>query len=399
MPSIFDNRVHFNGEVFGKYIETIPYTHMHELIKSSAIVVNNEVAALFNEQTGAFIAVVPYKGSIMDAEPVKYDGKTNIDTTEPSTFIAKRVVVGLAKGFTAKDFVYDITGGGLDESEVEAEQVGAWQDKQRERILYAMLEGISGISVIANKHTYNVTNIANSEGKTGYLDATTMNTGMQKACGDNKRRFALAIMHSVVATNLENLGLLTYIKYNDADGMQRDTSFATLNGRLVLVDDDVPTTIDETTATYAKTSDVALVEGKTYYTRSGSSPNYVYTAVAEPDVSDIGSYYEKTYEGDTLYKTFVFGTGSIEYTPCGAKVPYELSRDAAKNGGETTLYVRQRDCFAPKGFSFEGEARLQSLSPSFEELRDPQNWAIAYSANGDTIDDKSIALAIIVSKG
>jgi HK97 family phage major capsid protein len=49
---------------------------------------------------------------------------------------------------------------------------------------------------------------------------------------------------------------------------------------------------------YAKTSDVALVDGKTYYTRTGSgtaeSP-YVYTAVANPVVGDIGTYYEVTH--------------------------------------------------------------------------------------------------------
>lgn len=54
---------------------------------------------------------------------------------------------------------------------------------------------------------------------------------------------------------------------------------------------------DATGATYALTSDTALVTGKTYYTRSGSgtaqSP-YVYTPVASPVVADIGSYYEMT---------------------------------------------------------------------------------------------------------
>lgn len=48
---------------------------------------------------------------------------------------------------------------------------------------------------------------------------------------------------------------------------------------------------------YAKTADVAIDDTKTYYTRTGSgtaeSP-YVYTAVEEPDVSDIGDYYEVT---------------------------------------------------------------------------------------------------------
>ena len=45
-------------------------------------------------------------------------------------------------------------------------------------------------------------------------------------------------------------------------------------------------------ATYALTEDEAIVEGKTYYTRTGTSPNYVYTPVASPVVADIGTYYE-----------------------------------------------------------------------------------------------------------
>lgn len=41
-------------------------------------------------------------------------------------------------------------------------------------------------------------------------------------------------------------------------------------------------------ATYAKTSDVALDPTKTYYTKNGD----IYVIVAEPDVSEIGNYYE-----------------------------------------------------------------------------------------------------------
>lgn len=57
------------------------------------------------------------------------------------------------------------------------------------------------------------------------------------------------------------------------------------------------TTAGETTggyvkqaAVYTKTTDVAIDPSKTYYTKSGDT----YTAVAEPDVSDIGDYYELT---------------------------------------------------------------------------------------------------------
>ena len=44
------------------------------------------------------------------------------------------------------------------------------------------------------------------------------------------------------------------------------------------------------TAVYTKTTDVALDDDKTYYTLSGST----YSAVASPNVSNIGSYYELT---------------------------------------------------------------------------------------------------------
>lgn len=399
MPSIFDSRVHFNGEAFAEYKETIPYTHKHELIKSGALVINNDIKDTFKAQTGAFIATVPYKGSIMDAVPVKYDGKTDIPSSNTKTYSGSRVVVGYAAGFTANDFVYDLTAGGYDEAEVEAEQVNVWEEKWDERILYAEITGIYAGPFSNNNHTYDITAITNSEGLVGRMDATTLNTSMQRACGDNKGKFSLAIMPSQVATNLENLGLLTYIKYNDAYGMQRDTSFATINGKLVLVDDDVPTLNDESTATYAKTSDVAIDDEKTYYTRSGSSPNYVYTKVEDPVVSDIGSYYEQTYAGDTIYQTFIFGNGAIEYTDCGVMVPYELERNASKNGGMTTLYVRKRICIAPKGFSFTGANNLASECPDIDELADGNNWGMVKSADGSVISDKSIAMARILSKG
>lgn len=44
--------------------------------------------------------------------------------------------------------------------------------------------------------------------------------------------------------------------------------------------------------TYALTTDTALVAGKTYYTRTGTDPDYVYTPVASPSASSLSTYYE-----------------------------------------------------------------------------------------------------------
>ena len=52
--------------------------------------------------------------------------------------------------------------------------------------------------------------------------------------------------------------------------------------------------------TYAVTTDTDIVEGKTYYTRSGEPSAYVYTEVTSPAKSSISSYYEITGYGKVL---------------------------------------------------------------------------------------------------
>lgn len=52
---------------------------------------------------------------------------------------------------------------------------------------------------------------------------------------------------------------------------------------------------DKSGATYAATSDTTVKAGKKYYTRTGTSPNYVYTEVASPTGNpSTSSYYEMT---------------------------------------------------------------------------------------------------------
>ena len=402
--SLFDSKL-FNAEVFEKYMDRIPNVKLNELIKSRAIRQRPDLVSTMSDQVGGNYVTTPMLGLISGSTPVNYDGNTNIDTHSTVTFSQSRVVVGRANSWTEKDFSYDITGG-VDFMENVAQQIAEYWEEIDQGTLVSILKGVFSMSdpegqkFIAS-HTYDVTAKTNTEGVLGNMDGTTLNTAMQRACGDHKSRFSLAIMHSMVATNLENLKLLVYLKYNDAEGLQRDLTIGTLNGRLVLVDDSMPTEEDESTATYAKTSDEAVVEGKTYYTRSGSSPNYVYTPVAEPSTASISSYYEKTAPGQTKYTTFVFGDGAIEYTNCGAKVPYEMSRDPKTNGGQDTLYSRQRKCWAPYGISFT-KSVMVSTSPTDAELENGANWELVNSndgANKQYISLKAIPIARIISLG
>lgn len=51
---------------------------------------------------------------------------------------------------------------------------------------------------------------------------------------------------------------------------------------------------------YTLTSDTSIVSGKTYYTRSGTSPNYVYTPVTNPSAASLSTYYEKSPDNKVL---------------------------------------------------------------------------------------------------
>ena len=435
----------FNGEVFQQYVDRVPNTKLNELLKSRAVVRRDDLKAAMADQTGGNYITTPLLGLIKGSTPLNYDGQTDITSQNTRTFTHSRVVVGRAQAWTEKDFSYDITGG-VDFMENVANQVAEYWDDIDQDTIVAELTGIFNMSDTAGSafvasHTYDITSQVNTEGDTGKPDATTLNTGMQKACGDHKGKFSLAIMHSAVATHYENMNLLTYLKYNDENGMQRDTSMGTINGRLVLVDDSMPSedviatagvyTLQITTAATAgdtfnlggvalkwvangttaganeinlPSTNNATNEATALYTylaalTSGPLANYTWTNPADGKVTATqkavgyqkpafsvgtsgtfaGTVTEDTASVETKnYTTFVFGDGAIEYTNCGAKVPSAMARDEKTAGGQDTLYSRQRKCFAPYGINFT-MASMESLSPTNAELKMGANWKLVNS--------------------
>lgn len=354
MPGIFDEKI-FNAEVFRGYIDRIPNLKRKALITSRAIRPRPDLAAAMKDQTGGNYITTTLRGLISGTKPQNYDGQTNMTTNKTKTYRHSRVVVGHMNAWTEADFSYDITGG-QDFLENVAQQISDyWAEIDQDDIVH-ILKGVFAMTDAAGAefveaHTYDVTAVENSEGKVGHMDGTTLNSGMQRACGDNKASFALVCMHSTVATNLENLKLLTYLKYNDANGMEREVGLATLNGRLVMIDDTMPVEAGD--------------------------------------------------DGKNVYTTYALGEGAIELTDCGAKVPYEVDRDPRTNGGEDTLYSRQRKCFAPFGISFTQKS-MTTASPTEAELEMGTNWELVSSMNEGTkeyIDHKAIPIARILSLG
>ena len=305
MPNAKFDAKSFNPEAFKYIMDRIPRTRLNEIRKSKVLVGNPDIRAVLGTQNGTGYARVAVRG-LLDGEAVNYDGQTDITATSTKTFEQGVVVIGRAKAWVEKDFSFDITGG-VDFMNNVAQQVADyWQDIDQDTIL-AVLKGVFSMTggksgEFVTKHTYSVN---------GNLEASTLNSATAQACGDHKKKFAMIFMHSVPATNLENLNLLTALKYTDKDGVTRDLTLYTWNGKLVIVDDGMP--VEAVAATYKLTSDTALVPGKTYYTKSGTK----YNAVASPSVDNIATYYEVDVPAGEEYTSYVLGEGSINFEDLG----------------------------------------------------------------------------------
>lgn len=387
--ALFD-LVNFNGEVFDAAVRETPNLRLNELLHCGAIVERGEYTPMLPDQKGGNFITTLIKARL-SGKTVNYDGKTDIDTEERGNYSMGRIVVGRAQGWTEKDFVSDISGD--DYSAAAGEVAEFWDDVDQDTLL-STLKGVFSMNTgegknFVTKHTYDIS--ANEDGTFG---ATTLNTGMQMALGDKKANFALAVMHSRTATILENLNLLEYMKYTDGNGIERNLPLATLNGRIVLVDDTMPTR--QVDAKYEKSADTTVQEGATYYTVSGKEYKVVASPTGNPSES---SYYEKVSDTYTEYTTYVLGNGAIEYTNCGVKVSSEMDRNPSKNGGETTLYSRQRKVFAPYGISWKNTS---IVSPTAEELETGTNWEIAHNNSSDanaTYPIKAINIMRIITRG
>jgi len=449
----FDSKS-FNPEAFGKYVDSIPNVEKTELAKSGAIGKNENAHNALATQTGSLYARIPYTGRISASTSQNYDGVNDITSSNLDTFEQGFITAGRMDAWTERDFSYDITSG-KDFMDVVGEQVAVYKQQVAQGMLLNVLNGIFSMKEnwaddpVANaaaqefktKHTYDITAKA---GMDAYVGAGTLNTAIQKACGDNKDIFKLVIMHSATATNLENLRLLNYMTYTDENGITKNLTIGTWNGRLALVDDGMPVQFVASTAgvytvtiggSNASEGDKFVIDGDEYTVASADTKTP--TGVATSLATALGSntHYTVTRDGAVLtltersgqygygqpvvsttseattitaatgtaptgynaYTTYALGQNSINLDPIGAKVPYEMARNAGKHGGEDTLYVRDRYIVGANGVSFEKPASIVG-SASNSDLANGGNWKIV--SNGTiAIPHKSIALARIISKG
>lgn len=207
----FDSKS-FNPQAFGKYVDRIPNVTKNELAKSGAVGTNQNAHDALANQTGSLYARVPYFGRIDGSTSQNNDGGTDIASTSTTTYEQGFVVASRMDGWTEKSFSKNITAG-VDFMDNVAALIADYKMDVRQAMLLAILKGVFSMSTTGStvaakaakefldKHVYNITANAGDDALVG---AATLNKAIQKAGGDNKNIFKLVIMHSEVATNLEN---------------------------------------------------------------------------------------------------------------------------------------------------------------------------------------------------
>ncbi len=352
----FDSKS-FNPQAFGHYVDRIPNVKKNELARSGAVCTNEYAKDALSHQTGSLYARIPYFGRIEGSTSQNNDGNTDIESTNTTTYEQGFVVASRMDSWTERSFSKNITAG-VDFMDNVAKQIADYKSEVKQNMLLAILKGvfsmpISGSDVSAKaakefieKHTFDITA---KTGDDALVGAATLNKAIQQACGDNKNIFKLVIMHSEIATHLENLKLLKYMTQTDGNGIERELALATWNGRTVLVDDNMP---------------VEEVKGENAMVK---------------------------------YTTYILGEGAIILDDIGDSVPYEMSRDPKTNGGQDTLFVRDRYICGVDGISFEKPASI-TASASNNDLAAGANWKIINDGT-KAISHKAIAIARIISKG
>ena len=419
----------FDAEVFSYNWQNEKDPTLTAILESGAMQQNEEIKRLVSNGSDTY--TIPFYKTI-GGTPENYDGQTNIGVSNPEGDSQSGIVYGRAHGWRAKDFTFDYNSG-ADPMKQISSQVGAYWNKQRQNKMLTVLDAAFGVSAAGwNDHKI--------DGSSDVIGETSINDACREALGDASDSITLAIMHSHVANRLENLNLISYRKYTDAAGITRQLNIGEVNGKTVVVDDGAPVmedktqgtqgvytvtiggtvaegdkiTIDGVTATMGANDDTAAEAAAAFASAYGSATSTKhYTVSASGAVltftESSGNYgtgvpgFSTTGSGITLtaktttegkstktYGTYLLGRGALQYAPASVKVPSEVARDAATNGGEDILYTRLRETIHPNGFTFT-KPEGYTASPTDAQLGNSNNWSLKGNP-------KNIAMVRLITK-
>lgn len=224
----------------------------------------------------------------------------------------------------------DLTGmlAGDDPMAAIATMVADWRARDMQQMLLSTLSGVFAAASMS-------TNLLALHALTGtptsanFLTATTFIDATQ-LMGDSKDKLTAILMHSAVESHLRKLDLIDFVRPS-AQG----EAISVFQGKRVIIDDGVPTTVVDTKTVYA-----------TYLFGQG--------AIALGNSSE-----NPTLDGG-------FGTWQLEYGRVGL-------------AGENWLANRFRNILHPRGIAWQ-EVAIDGVSPTNAELEEGQQWIRAYES-------------------
>lgn len=373
----------FNPEVFEFYRKKIESTKENSLIKNALFTSVNKYGAKLEGQVGGYTITEPILGRIDDSEPANYDGNTDApEGKERKTFYQRKVTYG--RQMTWGEYDFPTTLAGSKNFMPEASEVNEYWDEQLQITALAMLKGIANMTSnnFSTSHTYDT----NSKLTDGSAELAA-----QAVLGDKKSKVTTMYMNSKTATNLNILNLMSYMKYTDSNGIERDLQIGTYNGKTVIVDDDMPVETGYVTTTADETGALEVVS-------SGASTGQINLAdVKKGDYYPSGVAAGDYVKTDTRYTTYMLASGFFEREELSVPVRDEVVRDAYDKGGHNDLISRIREIIVPKYISYIGTG---SYSPKNDDFANSANWEVAHTSEEtpEYVPDKLIPFVRIYSR-
>lgn len=327
----------FDPEVFAEYMSELP-TWSNAIIASGILQEDSTIMDLIGSRGN--VATLPfYKAlDVADYEPYNNDGLTDNTPKEIQGGKQTAMMIQRMMAWKAKDFTKELTG--ADPMQHIANSVNNYYQQVWEAELMNIVNAVMKLPDMAT-HVMDISADSGTIDTSNKIDETTMIFAQQKALGDAAGNFGIAIMHSMIVARYKALGLVEYVKYNEANGLAKEVTLPTING-LVIVPSDRHT-VDT----------------------SGAAPKYITTIV---------------------------GRGAILTAPkTNYEEPYYTNYDPEDSAGVEKLYTKQGRVLHPNGFNLDVN-NISGESPTKAELGTTDNWDLAYN-------EKNIRIGQIISNG
>lgn len=327
----------FDPAVFAEYMAEQP-TWSNAIIASGILQEDSTIMDLIGSRGN--VAVMPfYKAlNIDDYEPLNNDGNTDNTPEEIEGGKQTAMLIQRMKAWKAKDFTRELTG--ANPMQHIANSVNNYYNQVWEAELMNIVNAVMRLDEMAN-HVMDIATTGSTADTANKIDETTMIFAQQKALGDAAGNFGIAIMHSMIVARYKALGLVEYVKYNEANGLAKEVTLPTVNGLIVVPSDRY--TVDT----------------------SGTLPKYITTIV---------------------------GRGAILTAPkTNYEKPYYVDYDPESSAGVEKLYTKEGRVLHPNGFDLD-VAEIFGESPTKAELGNPANWSLAFN-------EKNVRIGQIISNG